>query len=304
MPTIKYTIISFIAIILLTGCSSKLNYSPTMKINGKVSEQAYTKLENIISSLPNDKKIRMKEFTIERTDINRYETFPSNHKLTYKKDNILTDGEYHENDSLTLYNWIKGIKDNLYNVYDGIFVYEDDNTFINQAHNFLQSKNKSRKEIKILSIVNVNNIKEIDKKIIEKKPNCPNSLTLISMNDNIVMCTKDNDAGYFFKWGTIPINIEATFIFTIYESDNPIFIDTCAYVDAFHKSGYYGYFLSPTKLGSIAQNCHGDVYTCPFKWGVKCICIKNYDQEQKKSSGTFYFGKCPGPGEGLKICDE
>jgi hypothetical protein len=297
-------IILFLCVFILQGCSQKTYYDFTLKINGKVSPEQYTKIEEIVSTLPNNKKQKLTRILVDRTDIREDKEFKPSERLNYKE-SIFTSGEYHSIDSITLENNVKLMLDNNYKTYDDIIVWNEFIDYRNYIDRLLNKNFRKKSNVyKILTIVNVNEIKSTKSKIYHTPEikQCP-SLIILSKIENAMLCIKDNESGFLFKWEITPDIEDLNFLITIQDESRIIFSDTCRYEDCFLKNGTYGYFLSNAMFGEKIQNRYQKPYLENFKW--KIICLNN---SPKNSYGVisdyFNFGKCPDAKDPLRPCDE
>ncbi|MBI3233539.1 MAG: hypothetical protein HYZ42_05775, partial [Bacteroidetes bacterium] len=98
----KILFVHTLFLVVIGGCSR--SYVATIKINGKVSAQKYTKIEETVNSLKNENGVKFKGYKIERSDLSMKKDYKPSYRLIYTKDEILTKGEFGAIDSVELKN--------------------------------------------------------------------------------------------------------------------------------------------------------------------------------------------------------
>ena len=295
--------------------STKIKYTPSIIINGKLTTTNFLMVESFIDNLPKTKKINYKKYIVTRSDIPDLDTFFSYHKPDYFKDNIYNLGDEKETTQKDLTDEIVLIKSKYYSLYDKVFVVtkaEDlssQTSEINKYFNSINNLNRRKlRDIKILIILNVKNIKKDE--IREIVNTCPSSVHVKKGTDNISLCNRYGEVGYIFKWTTSPANLGEKFIVTFFDDDTQqeYTQDTISYADCVNlKMNNFQYFISTTDFQKhfVKKSQTKNIYSINFKWKVVCICVgKNAKYFPSETSEVFNFGKCPDAKDNPPNCDE
>lgn len=297
-----------IFILFNQGCSmvkkisftKKIKYSTTIKVNGKVTTERYIKIEGAINSLPNNSKIKLRGYIIERTDLKEYVEYSANHRILYQQDSILTKGDLQDIEALELKNEVKGIIDNNYIIYDKIIELNDKIDLTYTLDSFLQNNNKNKNEYKALLYINVRNVKGSETIV------CPTSITSIQEEDEQTLCMDTSDAGFldagfFFRWKSNPVNFHCNFLFTIIETstNKEIYQATINSQKSYLSKDNFGYLLSSSifqfHIKDKFPNIYGGFTKPTFRWKITSLCDDDGHNNLPITgiSDIFTFGKCP-----------